>query len=145
MTATSVGNGIEREAFHLLLEGYRSEIAKWLTPRADGYYTLTTTHTITTASFIPPSRIHAMAVFGAVVALCLVRGISAYPLDPVVLHFFTHDCNLNSIHPQLLGEWHPSLKATLSDWLSIGPDGDVGMFREHFATYHDLQVNDTLS
>jgi hypothetical protein len=35
--------------------------------------------------------------------------------DPVFIHFLIHDCNLHSIHCGLLGEWHPTLRQTLSD------------------------------
>lgn len=136
----SLGEGIEREVFHLLMEGYRSQMSKWLIPRADGHCSLATTQSMSTAHSIPASRIHAMEVFGGITAMSLLRGVSASPLDPVVLHFFIHDCNIHSIHPQLLGEWHPTLKQTIAGWLHIGPHGDISAFRDHFATYHDLQV-----
>jgi hypothetical protein len=136
----SMGDGIEREAFHLLMEGYRSEGAKWLTLQTDGHYSVATTHTMYSAHFVSPSHIRNMAVFGAIVAMCLLRGVSAQPLDPVVLHFFIHGLCLDSIHRQLLKEWHPDIQQLIADWLSIGPYGDISAFRDHFATYHNLQV-----
>jgi hypothetical protein len=141
----SMGDGIEREAFHLLMEGYRSEGPKWLTPQADGHYSVATTHTMYSARFISPSRIRNVTIFGAVVALCLVRGVSARPLDPVVLYFFIHNLSLNSIHRQLLREWHPALQQLITDWLSIGAYGDLSAFKDHFATYHNLQVRSSNS
>jgi len=84
-----------------------------------------------------------MAILGAAVAMSLVRGVSTIPLDPVLLHFFVHDCDLHSIHPGVLGEWHPNLKQTISDWIALGPDGDADIptLRNHFITHHDLQVS----
>lgn len=80
-----------------------------------------------------------MSAFGAIIAVCLLCGVSV-PLDPVVLHYFINGCDLHSIHPQILGEWHPTLKKTIMEWLDVGPHGDVGAFQGHFAIFHDMQV-----
>jgi hypothetical protein len=39
-----------------------------------------------------------------------------------------------------LGLWHPTLRQLLSDWISIGPAGDIAQFQGHFASFHDIQV-----
>lgn len=135
----SSGEGIEREVFQILLAEYQADAARWLTPRADGQSTVTTTHSISTARSISASRLRNMETFGAIIAICLLRGLSV-PMDPVVLHYFVHDCDLNSIHPQILGEWHPTLKKTIVEWLDVGPHGDISAFQEHFAIFHDMQV-----
>lgn len=136
----SLGEGIEREVIHLLFEAFRKEDTQWFASHADGHSTLATSHRLSSARFVSASRKQSMSILGAVVALCLVRGMSTYPLDPVVLHFFIHDCNIHSIHPAILGEWHPTLKRMIADWIKLGPDGDPASFQVHFATYHDLQV-----
>ena len=83
-----------------------------------------------------------MAVLGAVISLCLMRGITAAPLDPLFVHFCVHGCgDINAIHPALLEEWHPEQKRVISDWIAIGPSGDVTPFQGYFASYHDLQVS----
>ena len=107
----------------------------------DGYATLTTTHSMSNSRFIPSSRLRAMGILGAVSALCLIRGMSAFPLDPVFLHYLAHGCNLHSIHPGLLGEWHPALKMIISDWIALGPHGDVASFQACFAQYFDIQAS----
>jgi len=81
-----------------------------------------------------------MGVLGAATALCIINGISINPIDPVLLHYFVHNCDINSIYPALLAEWHPELKKTISDWINLGPDGDLGPFQAHFATHNDIQV-----
>lgn len=137
----SVGDGIEREVLHTLLEEFRVTATEWFMPRADGYSTLATTHNISSAQHIPSSRLRNLSILGAVTALCLLHSMSATPWDPVFLQFLVHDCDINSIHRPFLSEWHPALTQTISDWLEAGPQGDVAHFQDHFATYHDLQVS----
>ena len=145
-TIRSLGQGIEREVIHTILEQYRQSSGQWFAPREDGHSTLATSYPLAMAQCVPPSRLRNMAILGAVVAMSLVRGVSTIPLDPVLLHFFIHDCDLHSIHPGVLGEWHPALKQTISDWIALGPDGDANtpIFRNHFITHHDLQVSFTI-
>ena len=68
------------------------------------------------------------------------HSISAALLDPLALHFFTHDCNIHTIHPTLLTDWHPTFKQVISNWIDLGPNRDPGPFQSHFVSYHDLQV-----
>ena len=137
----SLGAGIKREVFQTLIGQYlHEEAAQWFNPRADGFSTLATTHPQDTAYCIPETRLDSLTVFGAVVALCLIRGVSVPPLDPVLIHFFIHNCNIRSITPGIVGEWHPALKKTIDDWLQIGPNAKVAAFQEFFTTYFELQV-----
>jgi hypothetical protein len=107
----------------------------------DGHATLTTTHPLSSSRFIPSDRLRNMEVLGAVSALCLIRGMSTHPIDPVLLHYFVHGCNLHSIHPALLAEWHPALKRTLVDWIELGPHGDAAAFQSAFASYCNMQAS----
>jgi hypothetical protein len=136
----SFGEGIEREVMCAILEVFRGDDAQWFNMRADGHCALSTSHTLSSARFVSMARKQNMAILGAAVALCLIRGMSTMPLDPIVIHFFIHDCDIHSIHPAILGEWHPRLRQTISDWLRLGPHGNPAPFQEHFATFHDLQV-----
>ena len=123
-----------------ILEVFCGDDALWFNICADGCCALSTSYTPSSAWFVSMVRKNNMAILGVAVALCLIRGMSAMPLDPVVIHFFIHDCDIHSIHPAILGEWHPHLKQTISDWLCHGPLGNSAPFQEHFATFHDLQV-----
>jgi hypothetical protein len=136
----SLGDGIEREVITAIFEEYIRGGPQWITLHDDGHGTLTTTLSMNSSRFIPPARLHAMSIFGAITALCLIRGMSAFPIDPVLLHYFVHNCDLHSIHPALLAEWHPTLKQTLLEWITLGPQGDASVFRGTFASYCDLQV-----
>ena len=55
------------------------------------------------------------------------------------LHFAIHKCNLHSIHTGILGEWHPDFKQTLTNWIDMGPAGDLMPFQSHFVTFHDTR------
>ena len=142
-TIRSLGEGIERELIYTLLEQYRQSSGQWFALHEDGHSTLAISYPLAMAQCVPLSRLRNMAILGAAVAMSLVRGMSTIPLDPVLLHFFVHDCDLHSIHPGVLGEWHPKLKQTISDWIALGPDGDANTptLQNHFITYHDLQVS----
>ena len=99
------------------------------------------------AQYVPDAWKRDLSILGAVVAMCLIHGMSAAPLDPVLLHFFIHKSDLHSIHPGILGEWHPSLKQLVSDWITLGPHGNANTdaFRTHFLMYQDLQVSFIIS
>jgi hypothetical protein len=136
----SLGEGIEREVIHTLFEEFRNNRSQWFMPRADGHCTLATTHTMSTARHIPPARLRSLSILGAITAFTLLHGMSATPWDPAFLHFMIHGCDIASIHRDFLYEWHPSLKQTITEWLEVGPLGDITRFQHHFSTYHDLQV-----
>jgi hypothetical protein len=136
----SLGEGIEREVIHTLFEEFRRAGSQWFTPRADGHCTLATTNTMSTAQYIPQSRLRQLGVLGAVTALSLLHGMATTPWDPVFLHFLIHECDIASIHERMLSEWHPEIRQTISHWIEVGPHADITQFQNHFATYHDLQV-----
>ena len=142
-TIESMGEGVEREVIHNTLEEYRINASHWFSQREDGHCTLATAYPLSMARYIPDARKRDLSILGAAAAICLIRGMSVAPLDPVLLHFFIHECDLHSIHPGILGEWHPSLKQIVSDWIALGPNGNANTdtFRMHFLTYQDLQVS----
>lgn len=140
-TVVSMGNGIEQEVIHNLFADFQKHGDEWFTPRSDGFYTLSTTTHALSSRFISDSRRRNLAILGAVTALWLLRGLPTLPLDPVFIHFLIHDCNLHSIHPAILGEWHPTLKQTISNWINLGPNGDPSPFGQYFAMVHDIHVS----
>lgn len=137
----SLGSGIELEVLTLLFQEYVRNPVQWLTQSLDGHCRLTTTHNASTARFISTSRRQSMAVFGAIVALCLIRGMSVFPLDPLVLILFTNNCDLRCITQSILVEWHPEFKHTVDTFIAAGSNGDLTPFQSHFASFHDVQVH----
>lgn len=125
---------------HTLFEQFRSNDTEWFAMHADGHATLATMHSVSTAKYVPLSCLRNLSVLRAATALSLLHGMSTIPWDPVFLHFLVHDCNILSMHPGIVGEWHPELKQMISNWLDVGPRDDITQFREYFASYHDIQV-----
>jgi hypothetical protein len=95
---------------------------------------------MSSARYIESTRKTHLTVLGALMALLLIHGITPERVGPVILQYIVHGCNLESIHPSFLGEWHPELRRTILDWLEIGSAGDVTPFQGHFATYFNMQV-----
>jgi hypothetical protein len=140
-TVVSMGNGIEQEVIHNLFADFQKHRDEWFAPRSDGFYALSTTTHALSSQFVSGSRQRNLAILGAVTALWLLRGLLTVPLDPVFIHFLIHECDLHSIHPAILSEWHPTLKQTISNWIDLGPNGDISPFDQHFTVVHDIHVS----
>ena len=136
----SSGPGIEREVMYTVYHQFEMAAEQWFMPRADNLATLATSHSIATARYVPAARLSDLSILGAIVAILLIHGIAPARLDPLVLQYFIYDCDLNSIHPILLSEWHPDLHSTITQWIQMGPNGNIDGYRGHFATYHDISV-----
>ena len=80
----SFGDGIERKVMCAMLEMFCRDGAQWFNIRADGHCALSTSHTLSSAQFVSTERKKNMAVLGAAIALCLIRGMSTTPLDPII-------------------------------------------------------------
>ncbi|KAF8220309.1 hypothetical protein L208DRAFT_1334555, partial [Tricholoma matsutake] len=79
-------------------------------------------------------------ILGTLTSLLLLNSIPPIPLSPVLLHYFIHDSDLNSITSDLLGNWYPDLAKLIKDWINAGSSGDIQPFASHFMTYHDTQA-----
>ncbi|KAJ3510799.1 hypothetical protein NLJ89_g4471 [Agrocybe chaxingu] len=135
----SVGHGIEREAVYIAFSKFSQNRSQWFLPRAGEYSSIATTHSLSRPS-VSSARLHSLSILGALAALMLVYGMAPDPLSPVLLHYFIHDCNIESIHSSLLSEWVPDLYRTIRDWIDADQTSDVTPFEAHFATFHDLQI-----
>lgn len=140
--ATSTGVGIEREAIHAAFKLFEGSTAQWFTPRADDFFTPATSHSMATSRYVTAARLADLTILGALTALLLIHGIAPGRLDPVFLQYLVYDCDIEAVHSTFLGEWHPSIRQTIMQWLAVGPDGDISDFQAHFATYHDLPVRE---
>lgn len=125
----------------MIFAGYMGSCSEWFIEHGDKFLTIAVSHSLTLSWFVPLAHKRGMSILGAISALSLLWGKSAGPLNPVFLHFAIHECNLHSIHASILGEWHPDFKQTLTNWIDMGPAGDLMPFQSHFATFHDTQVS----
>ena len=112
----------------------------WFLQRQDGHSSLFTLGLQRRQQSPPSQRSIKLSILGALTALLLLYGIPPIPLSPVLLHYFIHDSDLNSITRNLLGNWYPDLGRLIQDWIDAGPDGNIESFAGHFMTYHDTQV-----
>ena len=145
-TIESMGEGIEGEVIHNTLEGYWVNASHWFSQWEDGHCVLATTYPLFMAQYIPDACKCDLSILGAIVTMCLIHGMSVTLLDPI-LHYFIHECDLCSIHPGILGEWHPALKQVIFDWIGLGVNSNANTdsFQTHFLTYwQDLQVSFTI-
>ncbi|KAF8155360.1 hypothetical protein K438DRAFT_356827 [Mycena galopus ATCC 62051] len=130
------GPGVERE---VLFAAYTKALeAVSLLQREDGFSTLRLLFASPEIP-VPESHLRAVRRLGAICALMLISGQGPAPLDPCIFQFFIHDANLHALHPTFIGEWHPSLRNRLNDFLDLGPEDDLTPFASDFATYLDTE------
>lgn len=140
----SMGEGIEREVLQTAFQEFQDHPTMWFLQRQETHSSLVTLglQRRQESSTSPMTqRSIKLSVLGALTSLLLLNGVPPVPLSPVLLHYFIHDLELNSISPDLLGNWYPDLGKLIQDWIAAGPDGDIEAFASHFITYHDTQVS----
>ncbi|KAJ7266480.1 hypothetical protein B0H12DRAFT_1099703 [Mycena haematopus] len=140
-TVLSLGVGPEREVLYGVFLRFIEHPEKYFTPREQGRYAISTTISMAHRFLVSPVRIRELKILGAVLSLMLLHGMTPAPISPALFQFVFHDCNLNALTPEFLAEWYPELKLLLTNWVAIGPAGDLAPFQAHFSTYHDLQVS----
>lgn len=136
-----MGAGIERETLYTLFSKYTSSYSAWFSPRIDGRATLQTSRSFASSSFTAPSRLHQVKVLGAICALLLVGGICPEPFSPLIFYVIVHNFNPCSLTRDIIGEWHPTLRHDLDQWLAIGPAGDAYPFRSLFLSWLGIDVS----
>ncbi|KAJ7212743.1 hypothetical protein B0H12DRAFT_1156313 [Mycena haematopus] len=140
-TVLSLGVGPEREVLYGVFLRFIDHPEKYFTPREQGRYAISTTISMAHRFLVSPVRIRELKILGAVLSLMLLHGMTPAPISPALFQFVFHGCNLNALTPEFLAEWYPELKLLLTNWVAIGPAGDLAPFQAHFSTYHDLQVS----
>ncbi|KAF8955020.1 hypothetical protein BDZ97DRAFT_1675363, partial [Flammula alnicola] len=127
----SFGDGIQRECWFNLFERYRQDPNdEWIQYRCDARASIKTVYSISTCRFIPESRITGLKKLGAICAILLILGQCPAPFDPCVFQYAVH-ADLEAIHPGLLFEWHPNLRAKIIQWKELGPGGDISSFDQY--------------
>ncbi|KAF8230858.1 hypothetical protein L208DRAFT_1473398, partial [Tricholoma matsutake] len=136
----SFGEGVEREALQIAFQEYQDNSTMWFLQRQDHHSSLVTLGLQRRQPSSSQCSIK-LSVLGALTALLLLYGIPPNPLSPVLLHYFIHDLDLNSISCNLLGNWYPDLGRLIQDWIDARPDGNIESFSGHFLTYHDTPIS----
>jgi hypothetical protein len=108
----SMGEGIEREVLQTAFQEFQDHPTMWFLQRQETHSSLVTLglQRRQESSTSPMTqRSIKLSVLGALTSLLLLNGVPPVPLSPVLLHYFIHDSDLNSISPDLLGNWYPDL------------------------------------
>jgi hypothetical protein len=136
-----MGEGIEREVLQTAFQEFQDHPTVWFLQRQDTHSSLMTLGLQRRQESSTTQRSIKLSVLGALTSLLLLNGVPPVPLSPVLLHYFIHNLELNSISPDMLGNWYPDLGKLIQDWIATGPNGDIEAFASHFITYHDIQVS----
>lgn len=136
----SSGEGILREIYHVAFQKTLDTGRQWLTPRADDKLSLLFLRGFGLHTFGPRQRL--IGIGGAMWSLMMIKGFAVDPIDIALLQFLLHDCDLNSLHPTFIAEWHPTVKAVCDAWKEAGPAGNVNtpLITSHLATYLGVEV-----
>ncbi|KAJ7845313.1 hypothetical protein B0H13DRAFT_2363761 [Mycena leptocephala] len=136
----SAGNGLEREAIYTAFRTFADHPSIWFLPRFDNRCSIATTMSLSTSHFVSNDRRESLTVLGCLAALMLIHGIAPEPLSPAFIQFAAHQCDIQSLTRDFVGEWHAELRALIDDWNAMGPEGNLTPFQAHFATYHDIPI-----
>ena len=136
-----MGEGIEREVLQTAFQEFQDHPTIWFLQRQDTHSSLMTLGLQRRQESSTSQRSIKLSALGALTSLLLLNGVPPVPLSPVLLHYFIHNLELNSISPDLLRNWYPHLGKLIQDWIDAGPNGDIEDFASHFITYHDIQVS----
>ena len=131
---------MEREVIFSAYSKYLQSPSAWFQPRADGRATLQTSRAYMSGHLIPPNRIRAVKILGALCAL-LINGICPEPFNPLLFIFIVYNFNIHSLDRETVGEWHPELRQAIDSWLAAGATGDATPFRDIFCSYLNMDVS----
>lgn len=140
---TSFGSGVETEVLVTAFEKVTASTTKWFHPGLDEFSSLR----VFAHGFV--HRIREVAIFGAFCALKMafkqpparMFGPQGDRIDPLVLQLLIHEGDIHSLHPSLVGEWHPQLRHELQAWLDMGPTGDARLFNSLIVSHLGYEVS----
>lgn len=120
--------------------GYLIEPSRWFLPLVDNAASLQTSVRFFLSRSVDQDQLERVKKLGALCALLLINGQCPEPFNPLIFQYIINDCDLQSLHEHLVGEWHPDLRTTIRQWIDMGETGDVTPFRSHFASFHNQSV-----
>ncbi|KAG6814705.1 hypothetical protein H0H93_012548, partial [Arthromyces matolae] len=125
----SIGHGIESEVFDALPKLLINEgnWAQYLKEMDGGYYSLQCLTPM--SSYVSPSRLLNMGCLGA-------ERLQQSHLFLLIIY----NLDLSCLTPAFIGEYYPSLRTRVLDWLQLGPSGNPAPFNSHFMSYHDAPI-----
>ncbi|KAL0571014.1 hypothetical protein V5O48_010947 [Marasmius crinis-equi] len=139
--SVSSGNGVETEVFHTLFHSYFVQrVGEFFAPLTDTHSTLAAVNGAS-ARWMSPEQKQDWGVLGALCAMSLIYGRGTDPLNPLLLIYLINDCNLSSLHSDLVLRLDPQLHHKLKTWKETSHLDDISSFASHFSSFHDIQVS----
>jgi hypothetical protein len=64
-------------------------------------------------------------------------------LDPLIFQAIIHGGDLAALHPTIIGEWHPSVRVKLHEWIDLGHTGNPSNFNDMLMNLFNMEVCST--
>lgn len=138
----SLGSGLERETIHTALNMFLSDAGQWFVPTDEGRLTLAISMPLRLASAIAPSRLEELRVLGALVSLSLISGKPPGPITPALLQYALNDRCLESLTPEFVATWHPTVAGIAQAMQTVGPHGSLLPFQSEIINFLNIQVSE---
>ncbi|KAF8203454.1 hypothetical protein K438DRAFT_1964935 [Mycena galopus ATCC 62051] len=137
----SIGIGLERETIHTALNMFLADAGQWFVPTDEGRLTLVISMPAHLASTIPPSRLERLRVVGALVSLSLISGKPPGSITPALLQYALNGRRLESLTPDFVATWHPTVARLARAMQAVGPHGSLLPFRTEIINYLNIQIS----
>ncbi|KAJ7433976.1 hypothetical protein FB451DRAFT_1470353 [Mycena latifolia] len=134
------GRGVEREAWWALFNSL--DTSSLVVQGLDGFYTLRSHFpSADNSREVPIARLEKLCQFGAVSAMLMVEGQYPGRLDPAIFQFNIHGCDIHSLHPAFVSEWHPGHCLDVSNFLQLLPDADPTEYQSLFINHLNSEAS----
>ncbi|KZT31982.1 hypothetical protein SISSUDRAFT_1067294 [Sistotremastrum suecicum HHB10207 ss-3] len=138
-SGSSTGPGVAREAIESALAQALKHPMVFAVPIQDKHCSLFLAFPQDKFA-IPVRREQELITLGILCALSVIEFGTPGPFGPSLLRFIFHNHNLHSLSPLFILTFYPPLYKQLMDWRSIGPNGDIKDFKDHFLAYHNCTI-----
>ncbi|KAJ7468521.1 hypothetical protein FB451DRAFT_1400897 [Mycena latifolia] len=134
------GRGVEREAWWALFNSL--DTSSFVVQGLDGFYTLRSHFpSADNPREVPVARLEKLRQFGTVSAMLMVEGQYPGRLDPAIFQFNIHGCDIHSLHPAFISEWHPGHRLDVSNFLQLPPDADPTEYQSLFISHLNSEAS----
>ncbi|KAJ6562080.1 hypothetical protein B0H19DRAFT_1068763 [Mycena capillaripes] len=120
---------------------FLADAGQWFVPTDEGRLTLAISMPLRLASAIAPSRLENLRVLGALVSLSLISGKPPGPVTPALLQYALNDRRLESLTPDFVATWHPSVARVARAMQAIGPQGSLLPFQNEIINFLNIQIS----
>ncbi|KAF8186505.1 hypothetical protein K438DRAFT_1765277 [Mycena galopus ATCC 62051] len=109
--------GPEREVLYHLSPTYFCYPESYFVPRADGWYAISTTISMSQRFLVSPARLRELKILGLVLVLMLLHGIPPDPISPALFQMVFHN-TFDALTSDFIREWYPELHLLAENWVA---------------------------